>query len=101
MGKEAIEKFLKEKKGYDEDDIADFWEWYLRAESCIELTQDDLDVFVSRKGVKINWTELNKIFKEVDRLFPGEKLDIILDNMEKSQPGCKELYYSIFKNRIC
>lgn len=93
MKREAVEKFLMEKKKYEQSDMAEFWEWYLQVDPNLECTEGDLDALVSKKGSKINWDEINKIFEDIDRLFSDEKMDIILDDLEKNRPGYKEWYY--------
>lgn len=93
MEKEAIIKFLKEKKGYDEDDIAEFWEIYEQVDPNFEFTERELDILIEEKWAKvaIDWEGIDSIFETVDRLYSEEDVEKILKRIRKKEYGIDEL----------
>lgn len=95
MERNDIEKFLKEKKGYDDSDIAEFWEGYLIVDPNFEYTEWELDAFAFGKGLNLDYRDVDNLLKEVGKseLFSDEKMDVILDDLEEAYPGYKDWYY--------
>lgn len=96
MDKKAVENFLKEKKKYNQNDVNEFWKDYLAIDPKFEYTEEELDVLVEEKGVKIDWEGINESFKEIDRVYPDKnkkKSLEELDGLEKEYPGYKNWYY--------
>lgn len=87
MERKDIEKFLKEKKGYDENDIAEFWEEYLIVDPNFEYTERELDMFACKKGDEMDYREVDKILQEMEKseLFSDE-------NIERIQKKLKDKY---------
>lgn len=67
MERKDIEKFLVEKKGYNENDIAEFWEDYLEIDPNFEYTEKELDVLVCDKKSRMDYREVNKLLEEVGK----------------------------------
>ena len=85
MERKDIEKFLKEKKGYDENDIAEFWEEYLIVDPNFEYTERELDMFACKKGDECDGEKIKKILWEIDDLFSDEEF-------EKTKKELREWY---------
>lgn len=87
MEKEAIEKFLKEVKEYDENDIAEFWKDYLIVDPNFEYTERELDMFACKKGDEMDYREVDRMLREVaeSELFSDE-------NIERIRKKLKEKY---------
>lgn len=92
MEREAIEKFLMEKKEYEQSDMAEFWEWYLQADPNFEFTERELDILIEEKWAKaaIDWEGIDSIFETVDRLYSEEETERILKRIRKEEYGIDE-----------
>lgn len=101
MEKEAIIKFLKEKKGYDEDDIAEFWEIYEQVDPNFEFTERDLDAFAwegkysNRRGFDELLRDFSKVLAEANektrKMLGEEEWKRITEGIEDNQINSENL----------
>lgn len=61
MEREVVEKFLREKKEYDDNDIAEFWKEY--AEIGLEFTEEELDSITYKKGEEREYFDFDKMIQ--------------------------------------
>lgn len=100
MEREAIEKFLMEKKEYGQGDMAEFWDWYLQADPNFEFTERELDILIEEKGTNIDWEGIDNIFRTVDELYSEEETERILKRIRKEMYDIDESVELNWKERF-